>query len=164
MTTLSLGVYDVPYADADNSAPASSKPRKGRAPKRLRRTKTTSTGDVAEILETKYGIMQAFFDYYQEKITAKLESDIAAQIENLFLGAPPAPNPFAGLESFVKSCFSDFLSLRQVEMVGLKGVPTQAALSGVNHRMKHPYAKRGPRPSFIDTGLYENSFVAEVKA
>jgi hypothetical protein len=37
-----------------------------------------------------------------------------------------------------------------------------AALHGVSHRFKHPYARRARRPSFIDTGLYQNSFAAWV--
>ena len=40
----------------------------------------------------------------------------------------------------------------------IAGVPTTAAQRGVSHKRRHPYAKRGPRPSFIDTDTYRQSF------
>ena len=46
-----------------------------------------------------------------------------------------------------------FISSGEMEKLGYPGVPTKAALMGVNHRLKK---KRGPRRvSFIDTGQYQ---------
>jgi hypothetical protein len=54
--------------------------------------------------------------------------------------------------------FSNFLALQEVEKLGIPGVPTQAALKGISHRLKHPYRKSNPRrPSFVDTGEYMRS-------
>lgn len=139
--TLTLGVIDLPYTDGQG----------------------TSTGDVAKILEAKYGVMQVFFDFYKDRIIAKLEEITAKQIENLFVGISPQPDPFAEVSSFIKDSFSKFLLQREIERLGIEGVPTKAALSGISHRFKKPYAKRPSRPSFIDTGLYESVFQAEIK-
>jgi hypothetical protein len=50
---------------------------------------------------------------------------------------------------------------QEIESMGLRGVPTKAALKGINHRLRHPYRKSNPRrPSFVDTGLYVASFRA----
>ena len=63
----------------------------------------------------------------------------------------------------IETRFRHFLSQKEMDSLGVPGVPTKAALAGVSHRFKHPYAKRAPRPSFIDTGLYEASFRAWVE-
>jgi len=42
----------------------------------------------------------------------------------------------------------------------IRGVPTRAAMKGVSHLRQDPYAQRPPRPSFIDTSLYQRSFKA----
>ena len=69
----------------------------------------------------------------------------------------------------ISTYFKQFLAMRQIEGFGIPGVPTQAALNGVNHRFKNPRGKwtgkgkdrkfqRNPRrPSFIDTGMYQAS-------
>jgi hypothetical protein len=138
MTTLHLGVLDVPYA----------------------RAKGKTTGDVAEILEARYGIMRAF---WQRNRQAYLDALVGGSVEDLearLQGRSARANPKSTLEK-MRHDFRVFISQRQVEQVGLKGVPTEAALKGVSHRLKHPYAKRNPRrPSFRDTGLYEASFRA----
>ena len=75
------------------------------------------------------------------------------------MGAPvDAGSPFAAGESQIENRFKQFLSLREVEKLGIPGVPTKAALAGVSHRFKGK--KGGRRPSFIDTGLYQASFKA----
>ena len=46
----------------------------------------------------------------------------------------------------------------------ISGVPTLASLKGVSHVRSHPYAKANPqRPSFVDTGMYRDSFRAWVE-
>jgi hypothetical protein len=55
--------------------------------------------------------------------------------------------------------FKDMLSQRAYDGK-IMGVPTKAAQAGVSHRFKKPYAKRASRPSFIDTGQYQASFVS----
>ncbi|EAM2006253.1 hypothetical protein EA132_24245, partial [Salmonella enterica subsp. enterica serovar Give] len=72
MITFHLGVIDVPYEDEN-----------------------TTTGDVAEYLEEKYQIMQTFFDRYSNDIADLMTNDMAASLENMMAGAPPARDPLA---------------------------------------------------------------------
>lgn len=136
MITLHLGVIDIPYEDEN-----------------------TTTGSVAEILEGKYKIMQTFFDRYGEDIARLMSDDLAAGLENTLAGLPLPDDPFAESMSRVHHLFSAFLYNK--EMDGLKGIPTQRALKGISKRFKK---KKGPknRPSFIDTGDFENSMRAWV--
>jgi hypothetical protein len=137
MTTLHLGVLDVPYA-----------------------TGGKSTGDVADILEAKYHVMEIFFEEHQAQIAGAFEETIGDQLENLLSGAPPNSNSLAAATGQVETMFHKFISMQ--EMDGIQpGVPTKAALKGVNHRLARPTAKGNPqRPSFRDTGLYDASFKA----
>lgn len=138
--TLHLGVVDVPYADKSG----------------------TSTGDVAGYLETKYHVMEHFYELNDEKIAAKLADSLAGQLENLLAGAPTeGVQPYAEAESAIDAEFRQFLALDVLASYGYPGIPTKAALAGVNHRLK---AKKGAgRPSLIDTGLYQGSFKAWVE-
>jgi hypothetical protein len=122
---------------------------------------TQSTGDVAEILEGKYHIMETFYHRYKPEIVKLAESALEGQLENLITGGPTTGLHYGEATSSVENAFRNFLDRR--EMDGNPGVPTLAALRGVSHRFKHPYAKRAERPSFVDTGLYQASFVAEIK-
>jgi hypothetical protein len=145
MTKLNLGVVEFPYADSGQT-----------------------TGDVAEILESKYHVMEKYFESRAYKIAEKMENSLRGAIENLALGAPIS-SPFASAESFINKDFRSFLSTSEIENMNIPGVPTQAALDGVSHRFKNPRykfvgkgknkkkVKRPRRPSFIDTGLYQSS-------
>ena len=137
---LSLGVYDVPYTESNET-----------------------TGDVAEMLEARYNVMGTFYEMKGAEITQAIESSIAGAITNLMAGAPMhGIAAFAEAESEIGSLFRKFLDDKEIEGHTSPGTsPTKAALDGVNHRLK---IKKGPRrPSFIDTGLYQQSFVAEIK-
>jgi hypothetical protein len=138
MTILHLGVVDIPYASQESGA--------------------STTGDVAEILEAKYGVMGYFFERHGDEIAAALVDSMVGAIGNLAAGAPPVNNPFGDAESEIEQSFRKFLD--DEEMNGQPGVPTRAALRGVNRRLKR--GRGSPRPSFIDTGLYESSFTAWV--
>lgn len=135
MITFHLGVIDVPYEDEN-----------------------TTTGDVAEYLEEKYQIMQTFFDRYSNDIADLMANDLAASLENMMAGAPPAKDPLAESMSRIHDLFVAFLD--NTEMNGLTGVPTRRALDGISRRFKN---KKGPpRPSFIDTGTYQAAMRAWV--
>jgi hypothetical protein len=63
----------------------------------------------------------------------------------------------------IEERFKDFLSLQEMDKLGVPGVPTEAAKKGKSSRFKRRRSKGGaPRPSFIDTGLYQSSFKAWV--
>ncbi|ECZ8515277.1 hypothetical protein F8679_18910 [Salmonella enterica] len=135
MITFHLGVIDVPYEDEN-----------------------TTTGDVAEYLEEKYQIMQTFFDRYSNDIADLMTNDMAASLENMMAGAPPARDPLAESMSRIHDLFVAFLD--NTEMNGLPGVPTRRALKGISRRFKN---KKGPpRPSFIDAGTYQAAMRAWV--
>lgn len=158
MIELHLGVIDQNYADPAASKRVA-KPRKGRKTRGRKNSQASTTADVAAILEAKYGIMETFFTLHEPEIADDLADSMAGAIENLMMGAPPQPQPWAGAAEKIQARFKDFID--NEEMAGLAGVPTKAALKGVTHRRKHPYAKGNPRrPSFVDTGLYEASFIA----
>ena len=147
MTTLHLGVLDQPYHVWKNG-------------KRTSKSTGETTYGVAEILESEYGVMQAFFDAHGEDIAHDMEDGISASLNALMEGHV-VKDPFGEAMSKTQHRFNQFISSQEDERVGIEGVPTEAALKGVNHRLKHPYAKANPRrPSFKDTGLYMDSFRA----
>ena len=164
MVKLVLGVIDIPYRDPQ---PAPKKIRKDGKPSKARRKSAASdktTGDVAEILEEKYGVMQHFFDAHKQDIAHEFEEAVAGALDNVLNGFPVAPNMFAPATEEIGGMMKTFLSSGEAERVGISGAPTMAALSGVNHRFKHPYAKANPRrPSFIDTDQYRASMKAWTK-
>jgi len=146
--TLHLGVVDLPY-----SARARTKAAAGRAG-------TKTTGDVAGWLEDRYHPMEVFWNEKTEEIVGDLEDALQGSIETMLMGGPPSLAPFGSGISKVEDRFRAFITSKDIEKVGIPGVPTQAALRGVSHRFKRPYARRSARPSFVDTGLYVASFKA----
>ena len=139
MPTLHLGVTDIPYSTGQ------------------------TTGDVAEILEGKYEVMGHFARAHETGIAADLEGSLEGELENILLGAPRSSDPFAGAADKIEHRFRQFLSLKEMDRLGVPGVPTAASLAGYSKRFKQKQKKsRGPRPSFIDTGLYQRSFKAWV--
>ena len=154
MPVLHLGVADVPYTTAPQAVKA------GRKPKKAAAAINQTTGDVAETLEDKYHIMQVFYEQHKVDIAKLLEADLAAALEELLSGSNSAAFPFMEGAAKVETMFKRFLSDKEMDRLGYPGIPTMASLLGISHRFK---GKRGsPRPSFIDTGMYENSFKAWV--
>ncbi|MES2048858.1 MAG: hypothetical protein V4447_10685 [Pseudomonadota bacterium] len=144
-----LGVIDIPYASV---APVKDgKP----APAQM------TTFGVATILEKKYNLFSSFAALHTQDIAEAVSIGLAETLEALMMGAPASIDPFGAAMSDTEQMFRTFLVNEEIKEVGQDGVPTKAALDGVNHRMK---LRRGPRrPSFIDTGLLETSFKAWVK-
>jgi hypothetical protein len=135
---VNLGVIDVPYA---NSADG------------------TTTGDVANILEAKYGIMQHFVDDAMPDISAALARSYAGAVKSMMQGAPVNLDPFAGGASKIEGKFRDFLDANGTHIV--TGAAKKRALTGKTLRKKKaPKDPIGPNKpvSFIDTGLYQASF------
>jgi len=171
---LILGVIDVPYA---NSAPEHVKRVRTISGKKGRATAIAapatpsafkSTGDVAQILEDKYHIMQTFFDIHKKDIAKAMEESIGEAFETLISRSALSNvsidrnvrNSTNAAASDIERMFKNAISMREFDG-RIKGAPTQASLDGVNHRLKHPYSKKNPaRPSFRDTGLYQASMKA----
>ena len=167
MTTLHLGVIDVAYGWA--APPGETTVQAGLRVKRRKKKRTRArslfgltsaitTGDVATILEDKYHLMESFYQVHEKDIGNLIVQAVAGRLENIQLGAPTGSDAFGTATNQIEDMFKKFLSTREVEHLGIPGVPTKAAQEGVSHRFLHPYAKRGERPSFIDTSLYVSSF------
>lgn len=133
-----LGVSDIPYSNDKDGK---------------------TTGDVAEILEAKYGVMGAFADAHSDDIVHAMKSSIEGAFESM-LASAPRNDVYGSGTSEIEDRFQRFLDDKEIEGLGIAGVPTKAALAGVNHRLKHPYKKRAARQSFIDTGTYQLSMRA----
>ena len=163
MPTIHLGVFEAPYAVKvpQSSYRIAVRTRRGGRQRQISAAPSggENTGDVAEILEQKYHVMEIFWELHQEPIIAAYEDTLRGAIENLSTGkAPLGNNALGNAESEIEKLFKFFISNR--EMDGIQpGVPTKAALKGINHRLAHPYAKSNPeRPSFRDTSMYEDHF------
>ena len=149
---LHLGVIDIPYANV---------------PKEYARHRrhaahpagTEMTGDVANYLENKYHVMETFYEAHKGEIGRTLLDSLKGTLEGILQGAPVGNDPYAAGCAQIDDRFKQFLSNQEVETYGIRGVPTQAALGGINHRKKAGFNKnRARRPSFIDTGLYQSAF------
>lgn len=145
MVTLHLGVIDTRYDDTD---------------------KATGTGDVAEWLENKYGILGSFAEVHAQAIADDMAKSVKSQITAMMLGGSVS-DPFAQASTDIVARMKKYISTQEVERVlGGRGVmryqvPTKAALDGVRHRAKKKTIGTR-RPSFIDTGMYQGSLTAWV--
>lgn len=164
MPVLHFGVIDYPYVDdAANTVPAAPKPTKSGKPRKARVRKRAgpvtpnqTTGDVAEILEAKYHIMETFSKVHEDELAEMVADSMAGAIKNMMAGQPSPADPLAQAEADIEQTFRNFLTNKEMDSLGYPGVPTEASLKGVSHRFK---GKRGApgRPSFIDTGAYEGA-------
>lgn len=137
--TLHLGVVEQPYRAYSSSG-------KGK-------TLAVTTYDVAQILERKYGVMQAYYTAHANEIAHWVEDSLAGALESLAMGGKV--DPWGSATQKIAGGFRQFISSMEAERVGIPGTPTRAAVRGVNHRFKRPYSRKNPRrPSFRDTGLY----------
>lgn len=158
---LHLGVVDMPYSGkmAASVAEHFSALQRGKPLSRSAASASVTTGQVAEFLEAKYHVMETFYTAHSVEIGDAIADSLAGAFESAQMGAPRSLNIFGKAEGRTKRLFSKFLESKEMDHLGIPGVPTRASLEGVSHRFKGRRAK-GPRPSFIDTGLYETSFAA----
>jgi hypothetical protein len=160
-TTLHLGVIDIQYSDNSPSArPIVRRPGKPKPLRPSRRPSTTTTGDVAEILEAKYGVFSAFTLLRGKDIQDAVEGALRGKLETLAMGGPVSMERlFDDVDlAPIEEAFRDFLNRREMDGRAA-GVPTRAAERGVNPRLAHPYSRSNPsRPSFIASGTLQNSF------
>jgi hypothetical protein len=137
--TLHLGVVVQPYR---------SKSRKATG---------LTTGDIAEFLESKYGVMGAFYRAHKKDIAKAMENSTQGALEALIMGRKIVDPYGRGMQE-IQTRFKDFINLKEIEGLGIPGVPTHAALMGYSQRRAHPYARGPRRPSFRDSGMYVGSF------
>ncbi len=131
---LLLGVKNVAYSDPDEKG-------------------ATTTGQVAEILEEKYDVMQTFYDLNQPKIAALVVQAFVNTLESRLQGQPKTPSiPTSKIDKL----FRDYLDSDDWQKTTGKTIAVAAA--GHSKRFKRAYMKRPARPAFIDSGLYRRSF------
>lgn len=141
--TLHLGVADTPHGEM-------------------------GTGDLAEMLEAKYHVMEKFYDMNEGAINGYVVDAFQGAVDSLLMGAPSGIDPFVAASSKIENRFKEALSNKEFDNQ-IPGVPTQASLEGTSQRFKKVKErkkkkgrrrKRAGRPSFIDTGIYQSSFKA----
>jgi hypothetical protein len=161
---LRFGFVDVPYS-ARYSKRSPVKALRGKKPKPMSPMQQAygqgeTTVSVANDLEKRYHILDKFQEMYEDQITDIVIDSYADGIEAMFNGQKPglvdSVNKKAG---DIEKMFRDSLTNKEYDGK-LSNVPTVAAQRGVSHLFAHPYARRAPRPSFIDTGMYQASFTA----
>lgn len=153
MPTLNIGVVDVPYENAGSDAVAGAKRKRGDGSVK---GAPVTTAEVAQYLEEKYGVMQAFYTAHEDEIKAAMISSAEGALEDLYAGAPMSSNPFSGADNEIAAMFKQFLLTGEIENMGIEGVPTQASIDRKSLRFKNKKSSE-PRPSFIDSSLYELS-------
>ena len=169
MPTLVLGVVEVAY-DNDGKSPPARMTKKGRVhrgdAKRLEREHAghdknggpATTVTVARALEERYGVMSAYVTSAGDAITGALVHSCEGAMEDLFAGGR-VEDPFAEAGQEIAAGFREFLLSAEIERMGIEGVPTQASIERRSSRFKKGRSST-PRPSFIDTALYELSMRA----
>ncbi len=135
---LSLGVEDFAYSDPD--APGA-----------------VTTHQVAEILEAKYHVMEVFYELRKRKIAEDIGKKLSGTIKSIAQGKPVKQALNDVHLSAVEEMFKDYLSADEWQQVSGKVI--MAARMGVTHR-KGKKRRGSPRPAFIDTGTYQQSFRA----
>lgn len=154
---LHYGVADVPYADILTTHERRNLRWRTKRKPWQSLPGTTTTGDVAEILEARYGIFGHFQDKYGSEIGDMLAEAMEHRLEAVLSGAPISNAPVLpeGSLGAIEQKFRSFLDNREMDGA-VPGVPTEAAKRGYNPRLAHPYAKDNPsRPSFIASGNYQ---------
>lgn len=142
MTTINFGFEEFAYETKANG-----------------RSVVMTTGEVAEILEHKYGIVGYFWETHKEDIFKMLHESVVEALDAQIVGKVITLDPTADAAVNIQNLFKKFLADKEMDLSGIPGIPTMASILGVNHRLSQPKAKSNPiRPSFIDTGLYASAF------
>lgn len=163
---LNFGFENVPYVERYSpSSPLTARAK--RKPKTMTRAQESygqgkTTVQVAKDLEQRYHIVETFYAIEEKSITKMLEEAFAEELEDVKIMARPSAKSISdAVTDKIEAKFRRSLTSRAYDGV-IPGVPTLASLRGVSHLRQHPYAARAPRPSFIDTGLYQRTFRAWV--
>jgi len=165
MPVIHLGVIEQPYPTPERAVPRQAPKKPRRRPlkrpiqQRLPLGHHQTTYTVALRLEEKYKVLGRLFDRHRGAIAKSMADEVAGQLVNIMAGGPQGPLNMAGAMSETTNFLKQGIALQELD--GFPGIPTQASLLGINHRLKHPYARSNPpRPSFIDYSLYQGSIIA----
>lgn len=135
-----------------------------------------TTYSVGKQLEERYGLFSLFYTAHQQDIADLLAKDAAIGFDMMEKGLPVSVKEvFAVSGETITDKMHNFLSTQEIERVAEKygeyGIPTKAALEGINTRTVNGKTPRKVRkgqkfkkvltgvrrPSFIDTGIFEAS-------
>ncbi len=158
---LLFGFENIPYSARYSRQSPLTATIKKRRPKVLSQAQQDygrgkTVGQVAEDLEKRYGILEAFYGLEEDFIVKNFEEAVA---NGMGIGMMGGSWDYDWDATPLEGKFRRALSGRKFD--GLKGIPTRAAQTGVSHLRVDVYKKgASPRPSFIDTGMYQRSFRA----
>lgn len=133
---LVLGVIDYPYVDEGG----------------------VTTGDVADYIERRYGLLQAFIREKGDKVSDAVAKRITGDLDRIYNGQAPTDLTTAKFDD-IAAMMRDFVTTGEAERCGIPGTPTGAAKRRRSLRFKKKKSG-GPRPSFDDTGAMVDSYAA----
>lgn len=130
--------------------------------------------DLGMILENKYGLFSNFYKYHEKDILKDIDDTFSKAIDSVMNGdTRSAVGSIFGVNERITDKLHKFITDREIEQMGIPGVPTEAALLGLSLRTKGNKrigkAKKGVkykqvqgprRPSFIYSGVFEASLKA----
>ena len=129
---LVLGVVDLPYTD---------------------HTQSETTGEVAEILEEKYHVMETFFDMHKKDIADAIGQSVAGALVNARAGQTMKRDIFLSAMDKTEKMFKRYIDSEQH---GIKLKKHDAPKAGA--RKKRQYKKVSAVVAFVDSGLMRKSF------
>lgn len=136
MSKVVLGVVNLAYADEEGG---------------------TTTHEVAEILEKKYGVMDVFVQAHRQAILDDVSKAYVTMLKRYLKTGSAWGNHHEFPLERTDAAFRDYLS--RDEWQKLTGRTIGAAQGGISSRKKAGRYETA-RPAFIDTGLYRRSFRA----
>lgn len=133
--------------------------------------------DLGKILESKYGLFSNFYKLHEKDIGEDIDSAFSKAVDSVMNGDErSAVGQIMKAGEKITDKLHNFISLREIEKMGIPGVPTEAALLGLSLRTKNdkPIGKakkgvkykqvKGPRrPSFMYSGVFEASLKAWIE-
>ena len=117
-----------------------------------------TVGDVAQILEDKFHVMQIFADQNEDKIALFIEDGVAGALESVLSGAPERFDVFGSAMENIKGRFHEYIDGSEH---GIKLKKMDAPKAG--SRKKRQYRKVTHTLAFYDTGRYEGNFKAWIE-
>ncbi|GGA00440.1 hypothetical protein [Dyella caseinilytica] len=137
---LNLGVVDVVYTDGDG---------------------TTTTGDVAGYLESRYHIMRIFLEENEGFIHDCITNEVAGAIEIIAQGKRVPKLELRPAMSRIEERFRDALDSGELHRILPQSQQVSDATLKTSSRKK-VMTQTESRQAFIDSGLFQNSFLAWV--
>jgi len=133
--TLNVGVFDIPHVGGEKTG--------------------LTTGDLAEILESKYGLYSGFVELHGQEIADVLADGVQDALDAIIGAGVNAVDPLGAAELPLTAMLIRYFDNEEIAKLGVPGVPTGAALKGINRRKASGKGVR--RTSFIDTSELRNS-------